>query len=198
MPSNPLARRLAAAVLLALAASASADAQALFVNACIASAPSDVPFDADRVCGCAASTAMSAGVEPRALDQLIDYASEDGTLDAATMPEALRAAAAATTDAIFACAVADGAADPAGAVPLAGGVARAEPAPPVSGVIPRAAGATIPSAAAPPGATSASPPSASAPLARDPSLPEGLRTGNGTGSFRTSSPSPGGAIRILG
>lgn len=185
--------RLALALLLAVAASASADAQARFARACIASAPSDeaLPFDIDRVCGCAASGAMTAGTTPADLDRLMDFVQDD-TIQVDRLPEALQPAGAAVMESLLSCAMSEGMAEafPVAMVEERSGVVGA--APPASGeasaTSDRGAGAAPPAASA----ASISAPGAAA------GLPAGLRTGNGGGTVRTSAPSPGGAIRIIG
>ena len=184
--------RLALAALLAFAFSASADAQARFVNACIASAAAeeDTPFDPDRVCGCSASRSMTAGADPRDLDRLIDYIDAEGDLAAGSMPAALQSVAGTVSRAMVDCALADvGGSD----VPAELDGMRRAYAESFDPDVPAVIG--TPSASQPPAAAS-TPAAASAPAAPRP--PAGLRTGNGVGPVRTSAPSPGAAIRVIG
>lgn len=179
--------RLVLAVLLAIAASGSADAQALFFNACIASAEpgEEVPFDIGQVCGCAASQAISAGTAPADLDRLMDYVQDD-TIDFDSLPESLQVAGASVMESLLGCAMSQGTV---GALDEMGpsGEASAEASLAAPGV-------PSGSAAAPSTATASGTATAPAPIA----LPAGLRTGNGGGTVRTSTPTPGGAIRVIG
>ena len=167
--------RLALSVLLALAASASADAQARFVDACVASAGGDgMAFEPTQVCGCAASGAMAAGVTPADLDGLIDYVKGDD-IDPTDLPEAMQAASASVTESLLACALAQD----------AGGAAVAGSGAP----------ATMPAAATPAGRSDSG---SGTVTVRPPVAPTGLRTGNGGGAVQTNAPGPGAAIRVVG
>ncbi len=178
--------RLALAALLAFAFSTSADAQARFVNACIASAAAeeDLPFDPDRVCGCSASRSMTAGADPRDLDRLIDYTDADGDLVASSMPGALQAVGATVSNAMIECALADAGGND---VPAELDQMRRAYAESFDPDVPAVVG--TPSAQQPPAGGTAP----AAPRSRT-----GLSTGNGVGPVRTSAPSPGAAIRVIG
>lgn len=188
LPHAPLSMRLALALLLAVAAGASADAQARFVNACIASAQSDgdLPFDPDQVCGCTASGAMTAGATPADLDRLIDYVDGD-TLDLESLPAPMQAVGTAVMESLMGCALSQGMAQAlSGAMTEAMSGMTTGETPPASG--------EAPAKSAPAGAA----PAASGMATPAIGLPAGLRTGNGGGTVRTSAPSPGGAIRVIG
>ncbi len=189
VPDSSRTMRLALALLLAAAAGTPADAQARFVDACVASSQSeDVPFDPASVCGCAATQALVAGATPADLDRLMDHVRDDD-LEVDQLPGPLQPTGMLVTNALVECALAD--------IGVAGGAemqsAYAEsfdPDVPAVAVVPAAAGAEA-GAATPAGAVAP-------PAAARPTLPTGLRTGNGDAAVRTLTPSPGGAIRIVG
>ena len=181
--------RSALLALLALAFSASADAQARFVNACIASAADEeveVPFDPDQVCGCAASGAMSAGVAPADLDRLIDFVQDDN-LELDALPSEMQAAGGAVMESLLGCVMSQTLGNA-----LSGATSAA--ASQSAGTTPSTSASGTQSSPAQSVAAVSAPGAATSQL---PTGPTGLRTGNGGGTVRTGALSPGAAIRII-
>ncbi len=183
---SPFLMRLVLGLLALLLAAGPASAQDRFVAACVASAADEDlgEIDPAEICGCAAREVLAAGVPAARLDAFAAHVPASGALDVDAIPEPLRATAEQAVAGIMTCALATSLG------PTADGAALAQL---------RVDTEVLANPERPDGVSGSAPrPAAPAAAPVTPTLPPGLRTGDGTSPVRTQQAGAGAAVRIVG